>query len=190
MARLTKQEIETNIRDAVVQTVVQNGLGSVSVAEIAKKARVSPGTIYLHHANKEEMLQNIYLKIKTEFHEIMMDSRAEASSEAMLRRMWFDMFAFVSAHPYDFLFIEDVGAASVLTADQRDHIAYMGDDIRAMVQRGIDDQTLADLPADMAVTLMVGPALLLAKRVSTLGGPVDQELISQTFERVWLSVAR
>ncbi|MEM1037472.1 MAG: TetR/AcrR family transcriptional regulator [Pseudomonadota bacterium] len=190
MARPTREEIEHNIRKAVVQTVVEQGIGSVSVGEIAKRAKVSPGTIYLHHANKEDMLQSVYLQIKTEFHEIMIASRDEVSSEAMLRRMWFDMFEFVSTYPLDFLFIEDAGAASVLTDKQKGDIAYMAGDIRGMVQRAIDDETLADMAADMAVTLMVGPALLLAKRMSASREEQDQALINQTFDRVWLSVKK
>lgn len=190
MARPLKKEIRAKIRRAVVQTVLEHGMGSVSVGAIAKQAAVSPGTIYLHHENKEAMLQTIYLQIKTEFHALMVASRDEASSAVMLKRMWFDMFAFVSAHPRDFLFIEDIGAASVLTMEQKAEIAQMGGEIRDMIQSAVDDGTLTDLPVEVLFTLMIGPALLLAKQLATGDHEpkMADTLVAQTFARVWLSV--
>ncbi len=189
MARLSKDEIQLKIRDAVVDTVVKNGAGAASVGEIAKHARVSAGTIYLHYENKEDMLQKVYLQVKTEFHALMMASKTEQSSEAMIKRMWFDMFAFAEAHPLDFQFIEDAGMVSTLTLNQRKQVTAMGSEINDLVQRSIDDRTLDEMPVPVAVNLLIGPALLLAKKRASGGSGASRDVVDQTFERVWRAVA-
>lgn len=189
MKRPSKTEIQTKIRDSLVAEVAAQGIGSVTVGAVAKRAGISPGTIYLHFENKDDMLQKVYLHIKTEFHNLIVAAKDEASSTAMIRRMWFDMFAFVSAHPYDFLFIENAGAAQVLTPEQGADIAYMQDDITGMLQKAIDDGTLAPLPVQTSVVLLVAPAMHLARTALLNNRPVSPEEVALTFERVWISVS-
>lgn len=186
--KLSKEQIEANIAQAVVDEVAEFGIGSASVGAIAKRAKVSPGTIYLHFENKDDMLQQIYLQIKTEFHSIMVAAADELSSESMIKRMWFDLFKFASDHPNYFLFIEHTGAAQVLTKEQSNSIAYMVGDITEMITRAIDDKTLAPLPVQTHIVMLVGPALHMARTAILNGRIPDFAEINLTFDRVWLSI--
>lgn len=189
MKRLTQEKVKDNIRAGLVRVVARMGIGGTSIAAVAKEAGVSAGTIYLHFADKSDLLQKVYLQIKTEFHGIMVAANEEANSKAMIARMWRDMFAFTTTHPLDFLFVEYAGAAQVLNAEQSAHVAGFQTEIAAMLQRAIDDGTVAQLPVSTVTTLLVAPAMHLA-RVSALNDqPVDQAQLDLTFERVWLSIA-
>jgi len=188
MPRPTAEEIQAKIRNALVREVSDRGIGAVSVGDVARRAGVSPGTIYLHFENKEDMLQKIYLQIKAEFHSLIVAAKDEKTSRAMIRRMWFDMFDFVAAHPFDFLFIENAGAAQVLDAQQSKDVADKQVEIIAMLQRAIDDGTLADLPVSTAVILLVAPAMHLARTHLVNGNPITKEELALTFERVWISI--
>lgn len=189
MKRPSKSEIQAKIRASLVEEVAARGIGSVSVGAVAKRAGISPGTIYLHFENKDDMLQKVYLQIKTEFHTFIVAAKDETNSTAMIRRMWFDMFDFVTAYPYDFLFIENAGAAQVLTPEQAKNIAYMQDDITGMLQKAIDDGTLAPLPVQTSVVLLVAPAMHLARTALLNDRSVTPEESALTFERVWIAVS-
>jgi len=189
MVRPTTDQTLLKIRKALVEEVAEKGIAATSVGAVAKRAGVATGTIYLHFANKDEMLQQIYLQIKTEFHAIMVAATAEPDSTRMIRRMWFDMFDFVAAHPFDFMFVEYAGAAQVLTTAQLTSLKYMQPEIAAMLQRAVDDGTLAELPVATITTLLVAPALHMARNHALQKTAITQELIALTFERVWLSVA-
>lgn len=189
MPRPTAEQIRTRIREALVREVAEKGIGAVSVSHVAKRARISPGTIYLHFDSKEDMLQKVYLEIKTEFHGIIVAARDEPCSRAMIRRMWRDLFDFVSAHPHDFQFVEYAGAAQVLTAAQSRSIGYMQAEIAAMLQRAVDDGTLAPLPIATLTVLLVAPAMHLARTALLAGRAVQKSEIDLTFERVWIGVS-
>jgi len=190
MKRPTQNEVKQNIRAGLVRTVAKMGIGGTSIAAVAKEAGVSAGTIYLHFDDKSDLLQKVYLQIKTEFHGIMVAARDEPDSKAMIQRMWRDMFTFTTAHPLDFLFIEYAGAAQVLDANQAAYLAGFQDEIAAMIQRAIDDGTVARLPVSTVTTLLVAPAMHLARASALTEKPIDQAQLDLTFERVWLSIAR
>ncbi len=189
MPRPTPHQIVRNIRAALVREVAEKGIGATSVGAVAKRAGVATGTIYRHFTSKEDMLQTIYAGIKSEFHNIMVAAADEPTSEKMIRRMWLDMFAFVAAHPFDLLFIEYAGAAQVLTTAQARALDYMHSDIAGMLQSAIDDGTLADLPVSTITTLLVAPAMHMARTRAQQPTGIPDDTVRQTFDRVWLSIA-
>jgi TetR/AcrR family transcriptional regulator, repressor of fatR-cypB operon len=189
MKRPSQEAIKEQIRGGLVRVVAKNGIGATSIAAVAKEAGVSAGTIYLHFEDKADLLQKVYVQIKTEFHSIMVAAKQEADSKAMIYRMWRDMFKFMTAHPLDFLFIEYAGADQVLSEDMRHQIAGFQVEITSMLQRAIDDGTLAPLPVATVTTLLVAPAMHLARMSALNDTPIDAREIDLTFERVWLSIA-
>ena len=58
---INKQEA---IISATVELVNEIGFVSSSVSKIAKKANVSPATIYIYYKNKEDLLISTYVEIK------------------------------------------------------------------------------------------------------------------------------
>jgi AcrR family transcriptional regulator len=189
MKRPSQDVIKERIRGGLVRVVAKSGIGGTSIGAVAKEAGVSAGTIYLHFEDKDDLLQKVYLLIKTEFHSIMVAAKSEADSKTMIRRMWRDMFQFTTAHPLDFLFIEYAGAAQVLTDEQTRHVAGFQVEIAAMLQRAIDDGTLARLPVATVITLLVAPAMHLARMSALTNTSIDASQLDLTFERVWLSLA-
>ena len=63
-------------------------------------------------------------------------------------------------------------------------------DIAALLKRGGDDGTLADLDTSLLSLLLVAPAMQLARSAVLSGQKIPETLIEQTFERVWLSIAK
>lgn len=189
MPRLTKQATRAKIREAVVEEATENGINATSVTGVVKRANISAGTIYVHFENKEDMLQKIYLEIKTEFHALMMEAAEQANDKQMISQMWFSLFDFVSTHPKDFLFIEYAGAAKILTEDQLKQVSVMEEEIRALLERAKASGTLADLPVSVISVLLIAPAMQLARSATLKDLQVPQATIDVTFERVWLSIA-
>ncbi|WP_417599581.1 TetR/AcrR family transcriptional regulator [Pararhodobacter oceanensis] len=189
MARLSKAKTRAKIRDALVAEVVENGLAAVNVAGVVQRAQVSAGTVYVHFESKDDMLRQVYMEIKAEFHDCITKHHEEADSARLVREMWFAMFRFVRARPKDFLFLEYANAANILLPEQQAITDGYAADIAALLKRGVDDGTLADLDASLLSLLLVAPAMQLARSAVLSGRTTPEPLIEQTFERVWLSIA-
>lgn len=185
MPRPDKDEIRTRIRDAVVAEVAAHGIGATGMAAVARRARVSAGTIYLHYASKEDLLQQVYLDIKAQFHAALMQVTETPDTAQRLRAMWGHLFAFLQAQPQHFLFLELAGAAQVLTAEQAARTQAYQAEVAAVIQAAMEDGTLAPMPVDMAATLLIGPALHLARSAALTGRNVPTAEIDATFDRLW-----
>ncbi len=58
--RKKDDEKQNNIKEAVIKLILEEGFHGTSISKIAKKAGVSPATVYIYYENKEVMLQDIY----------------------------------------------------------------------------------------------------------------------------------
>ncbi|WP_068319044.1 TetR/AcrR family transcriptional regulator [Polycladidibacter hongkongensis] len=189
MPRLSKETTYEKIRDAVVSEATENGISATSISRIVKRANISAGTIYVHFANKEEMLQEIYMEIKTNFHDQMMRAASQTDDGKMICQMWHDLFMLVSERPDDFLFVEYVGAAKLLTDPQQARIAEMEQEILSLLERAKTSGTLVDLPVAVISVLLIGPAMQLARSSVLKSKNVPKETVALTFSRAWLSVS-
>lgn len=186
---MTKDETRRKLRRAVVLEATEKGFGALSVGGVVDRAKVSAGTVYVHFENKEDMLQKVFLEIKQEFHTIMLQAQSEQTSAETIRRMWFDMFDFVAAHPSDFLFLEYGNSARILNEAQRAEVQKMDEDIAVILARGIEGGILAPLDVGLISILLVAPATQLARSAVLNGTVIPVSTIEMTFQRVWLSIA-
>ncbi len=185
MTRATKKEMLERIVDAVVRVAVDKGIGAAGMADIAKAAKVSAGTLYLHFDTKGDMLQATYLRIKQDFHARLMQAAEADGSEVVIRAMWENTLTFLQERPDHFLFLEYAGAAQVLTPDQKALVAPLQAEVNALIQTAIDDGTLDDMPLGVAVNLLIGPAMHLARKAAMAGTPPNRKEVDQTFARLW-----
>ncbi|MDC0738999.1 TetR/AcrR family transcriptional regulator [Cognatishimia sp. SS12] len=189
MARETAEKSFARIRQALVAEVAEKGIGATSVGAVAKRARVATGTIYLRFENKEEMLQQVYLQIKSDMHERMMLAAPAATSREMIRNIWFALVAFTQSHPQEFMFVEFAGAAQILTEAQNAKLAQDAEALLDLIAGAVADGTLAPLPVSTIVTLLVGPVAFLARQSVMAGSETPPSDLNQMFDRIWLSIA-
>lgn len=192
MARTTKDETRQKLRHAVVAEAVEKGFGAVSVAGVVARANVSAGTVYVHFENKDQMLRDIYMEIKTEFHTTLMrddkNGQGAQNSKTKIRNMWFDMFEFLSHSPLDLLFLEYGNAAKILTRAQQGVVDGFAKDIADILRAAVNDGTLAPLDPKILSLLLLAPAMQMSRGAALRGETIAQSTIQNTFDRVWLSI--
>ncbi|ALM53951.1 TetR/AcrR family transcriptional regulator [Halomonas huangheensis] len=116
--------------EATLELVTEQGFSATSVAMIARRAGVSPGTVYIYHADKDALLIATFLDvcdrlIDTAIEQV--DSRLGLREQ--LRRVWVALFEVAVESPRLFRF-----------HDMFSHSAWMTDEL---TQR--NDQRLAPL---------------------------------------------
>ncbi|MEH6474283.1 MAG: TetR/AcrR family transcriptional regulator [Sneathiella sp.] len=178
------------IRDAAVTEVIVGGLGGASVSKIAKRANVSAGTIYLYFPNKEELLQQVFLEIKTELHEHMMAVfKPTENSAENIKKMWFSLFEYILSNPNDFVFSEYVSAAQLLDDKRKPEVEAMAMEIGGILMSAIEDGTLRRVSLNSLSALLIAPAVQLGKRAIHEELPIDRQTIEDTFDMIWRGVS-
>jgi AcrR family transcriptional regulator len=68
MAKLQKSIDKRNaLVKATIQLVNSNGFHETAISKIAKMAKVSPATIYLYFENKQDLVNQTYLEVKSTY---------------------------------------------------------------------------------------------------------------------------
>src|ERR1700692_3406511 len=99
MARPLSEEKRTAILEAATEVVASLGL-SAPTAKIAKRAGVAEGTLFTYFANKDELLNRLYLELKTDLSDAMMTSYpADKSLIDGNRPVWDRVVGWGCAHP-------------------------------------------------------------------------------------------
>jgi len=60
MARKIDEDKIARIKEAIMQTIVENGIEATTIAMIAKKANVSGGYLYRTYAGKQDLINELY----------------------------------------------------------------------------------------------------------------------------------
>ncbi|MEO9781067.1 MAG: TetR/AcrR family transcriptional regulator [Sedimentitalea sp.] len=189
MPRTTKDANRRKLRNAAVAKGVEKGFAAVSVAGVVQRAHVLAGTVDVHFKNKDDMLGQVYMEIKSEFHGAQIQGLNAGGTASSIRQMWFRMFDFVSEQPQDLLFLEFGNAAKILTPAQQAIVDGFAKDIADVLRRGVDDGTLVPLYTSLLSLLLNAPEMQLARSSALNGTGLDSSTIEQTFDRVWLSIA-
>ncbi|MBU2981781.1 TetR/AcrR family transcriptional regulator [Lentibacter algarum] len=188
MKRKPQEEVQTRIVNAVTKVASERGIGGTSMANVAKAARVSAGTLYLHFASKEDMLQKAYLSVKHAFHDKLMQSIQDAKTpEIAIKALWNALLEFQTARPTAFLYLEYAGAAQVLTEAQRAQVAPLQQDVNEPIRLAIEQGTIT-VSLDIATNLLIGSAMHLARKHALAGTAIPADEADQTYARVWAAL--
>src|ERR1700722_8702611 len=99
MARPLSEDKRTAILEAATEVVAVLGV-SAPTAKIAKGAGVAEGTLFTYFANKDELLNRLYLELKMDLRDAMMtDYPAGKSLSDRIRHVWDRYVGWGSAHP-------------------------------------------------------------------------------------------
>src|SRR6202041_1730834 len=99
MARHLSEEKRTAILEAATEVVAMLGV-SAPTAKIAKEAGVAEGTLFTYFANKDELLNRLYLELKMDLRDAMMTGYPAGKSLVVRNRHVWDRFiSWGSAHP-------------------------------------------------------------------------------------------
>ena len=98
MARPLSEEKRTAILEAATEVVAMLGV-SAPTAKIAKEAGVAEGTLFTYFANKDELLNRLYLELKMDLRDAMMTGYPAGKSLIDRNRHVWDRFVgWGSAH--------------------------------------------------------------------------------------------
>lgn len=189
MAKQKTGDKSGDIRIATIAEVVASGSSAASVNAIAKRADLAVGTIYRYYDNKDQLLRAVYLSVKADIHKSMMEAAAnQGESKAKIQAMWFANLGFAHAEPKAFLFAELIVNDTILTPQDREKIAPLAEEIRAVLENAIRDGVVRDLPTDAILTVLSAPALQLGRAAALSGNAPDSARAAEIFSLCWRAI--
>jgi len=120
MARPRSEDKRNAILDAATQVIDVEGV-SAPTAKIAKLARVAEGTLFTYFSNKDELLNELYLELKTQLRQTMAAEalKATRSLKATALHVWTHYVNWGVANPDKRKVLAQLGVSERITSQSR-----------------------------------------------------------------------
>ncbi|WP_158944020.1 TetR/AcrR family transcriptional regulator [Granulicella sp. S190] len=136
MARVKNPANRSAILQAATYEIAEAGLAAPT-AKIAKRANIATGTLFTYFANKEELINELYLELKREaYARINSDFPHKSSLEARTRHVWSSFLYWALEFPEKRKVSIQLTISNLVTPETR---------MQTAIDRGAVDKTLSDL---------------------------------------------
>ncbi|MFX1576146.1 MAG: TetR/AcrR family transcriptional regulator [Promethearchaeota archaeon] len=179
--------------DAIVKASIQlvNTLGfdGISISKIAKKAKVSPATIYIYFENKADLFTKLYIDIRKKTHRgLIQGVRDEMTIEQTFKTIWYNSFFYHLKHPEYIVFREQFEQTSMMkNVRENEFESYKY--VRNLLQRGIDEKTIKNHPLPILTAFAFIPVITLIKYHRSGIIKMDEAQIQQASEIAWNAIS-
>ena len=174
------------ILETALKLFVTEGV-TVPTARIAKDAGVANGTLFNYFPSKQDLMDAIYLDIKSDFNVIFETVKSAGSLENSLSVLWKEYVSWAIANPNKHkgkLLLKTALCISTPTATQTDaNLKWLND----VLEKGIKDKEIIDI--DMAYFMEIlggmGDASFKYAVANELKGKELETHINKGFQILW-----
>lgn len=179
------------ILEATLDLISKRGFHNTPMSLIAKASGASTGIIYHYFDSKEELITELYKKIKVEVSRATLVGYSEDQSfRERFLITWFNVLRYAMDHPQETAFLEQFEnspySAPVLPEDFVDNMTC----VHSFIVQGVKEDVFKELPFEVLTELSIGVAVSLAKRHIAGVIVLDDELMQATAEACWDAVRR
>ncbi|MEP7455038.1 TetR/AcrR family transcriptional regulator [Phyllobacterium sp. SB3] len=136
MARPRSEEKREAILTAATELIATHGLGAAT-AEIAKRAHVPHGSVFTYFGTKAELLNTLYVELKTELIEALWDQMPDSDDmRTRLAHLWTNWTNWGVANPAKRRVLAQLGVSDQITDQSREAAFAVASEVVKLV-RGV-----------------------------------------------------
>lgn len=149
---------------SALQLVNEEGFERASVAKIARRAGISPATIYTYFANRDDVLNELYIDLKRRMLKKIMEGMDESmSSEQWLRQMWRNSYEYFLVHSEEIEFCEHFKHTPHIQQISEERVASFVEPIKKFFERGVIAGEIKPLLGEIVHAFVFYPIIKLAR---------------------------
>ena len=179
------------ILKATLELISEQGFHGTAMSEIADVAEVGAGTIYRYFEGKGDLITQLYLEIKRDMGEALLDGYSEdLSLWERFRALWFNMLHYYIDHPQETAFVEQFVNSPYMTAEVKDAYVEEYEPIMRFFRYAFQEGVFKEMPLEMLGTFTLGVAVSLAKLHASGELTLDEELKELAASACWDALKR
>jgi len=176
---------------ATLELISEQGFQGTPMSQIAQRANIGIGTIYRYFSGKEDLINALYIDVKTRLVQYTLRNFSESvpvrESFLVLLRNIIDYFV---ENPAELLFVEQYANSPLITAATREQGLQMFAQVNNLFKRAQDENLLKELPLEMMSTLAYGAAISLAKNCLFSENKPDGATLNAGVNAIWDAIKR
>lgn len=154
MARPRNEERRLSILAAAEQVIASQGIGAASTAVIAKAAGVSNGSLFTYFDTKAQLLNELYVALKTEMAEAALAGiPQDGGSREQVRHMWEHWARWATGNPAKQRVLTQLQVAEDVTVDSHRRAGLAAAGIAQLLERARAGGPVQRVPLGFVLTL-------------------------------------
>lgn len=172
-----------NIFNATIQLINEIGFSETSMSKIAKKAGVSPSTIYVYFENKNDMINKLYLTVKQKMsQQVVYGIDASTSVKAGFESVFRNYLNFILNYKDYFLFIEQFSNSPLIQSLSREEGLSLFQPMYQLFERGKSENIFKKVDTNLLIIYSYTPINQAVK--AYLNGEFEFELNEEKLEKM------
>lgn len=186
---MAASEKRHEILRAALELIAEHGFHDAPIAAIAERAKVGAGTIYRYFENKDVLINELFRELHDRIcRELREGYAVERSLKERFVHLSTLLLRYFIDNPLEFRFLEQYFNSPYGAAFRRARLKGAGEDddlYRRLIEEGVVQQVIKDLPLVVLIALAFGPLLAVARDHILGFVTLDDPLIAQTVQACW-----
>lgn len=184
--RIKDEHKQEAIVQATIELVNEIGFASSSVAKIAKKANVSPATIYIYYKNKEDLLVSTYVDIKVVLGNVIVENISFAQPiRDILSEVWHKTIKYMSENKSVLQYTEQFSNSPYSDLVDHKKLEKAFEPIVAVIQKGIEQKIIKNVSSDILFAFIFFPMFIISNPKHCKNIELDRDTIETAFTLAW-----
>ena len=187
MALLQKSiDKRTALLKATLCLVNSGGVQSASMAKVAKMANVSPATIYLYFESKQDLVNQLYLDVKTSFAASAFKGYSpEAEVKINFEKIWLAMATYKLTNKEEASFLSQSDNTPMIDEATRQEGLKQMQPLFDLWTQGQKEGLIKDISPYLLYAYSIYPISFLMNMECRGICPLDKKVIAKAFEAAW-----
>jgi AcrR family transcriptional regulator len=179
------------IETAALELFVERGFHGTTVPEIARRAGVGTGTLYLYHCSKDRLLNHLYQQWQHAcFARLTSAARGARTPRETFSAYWHSFVRFTDEHPTAFWFHTQFESSPYISDESRRLEIESKRPLEALFEDGAAREVFKPLPMSVLMAVAKGLVTELTRLESTRGFVLTPALWKAAEEMAWEDIRR
>lgn len=190
MAKLQKSIDKRNaLVKATIELVNNNGFHATPMSKIAKMANVSPATIYLYFENKQDLVNQTYIDVKTKYTDYAFATYDESTSvELGFEVIWKRIADFKLKEPENAMFLAQCDNTPMIDEPSRQEGIKHLQPLLDLWTRGKNEGIIKPMSDYILYAYAINPLSFLVISQKRGVFTLDETHIEEAYQSAWNSI--
>lgn len=184
-----KSDKRSALLDATLKLVSDHGFHNTPMAKIAKMAGVSPGTIYLYFDNKQDLIDSLYLEVKSSFTRAAFENYDEDMPVKQgFEKVWKNMTDYKMKYVQEAIFLAQCDNTPMISEEVREKGLEHLQPLLELWERGREQNIIRDVSPYMLYAFAIYPISFFAAVKDRGEYQLPEESHQPPFEMAWRAI--
>lgn len=189
MIRDNLKDKELALLQATLTLVNHQGFHAASMSKIAQMAGISPGTIYLYFENKQDMLDKLYIIIKSEMCEYaFMKHNPQGGVVEEFKNIWYRIADYKISHIKEAMFLANCDITPVVTESSKKKALEFLNPLLDVWRRGQEEGIIRNISLHLIYAFSVNPLSYLIFSKVDKKIKLTQKQTDEAYEMAWKAI--